>query len=1047
VNKTYWRSLNELENKAEFLEVLHREFPQAAAEYPEGISRRRWLQLMGASLALGGLGGCRWEKEILAPEVKRPANRIPGVPKYFATSREQGGYGQALLLQSYDGRPIKVEGNPQHPASLGATTQFAQASILGLYDPDRLDKPTRRHDGKTEEVTWETFEKDVLPLFERAERGSGIAVLAEPSSSISRADLKRRFLEKYPSAKWFEYQAISQDNAIQGSQIAFGSFARTHLNVADASVIVALDYDLFKSYPNSIKLTREWADRRVPTNPKGMVRLYAAESQMTTTGANADHRLAVRSNDIPAVLAQIEALVDEGLANPAAIEAKIKAEKSAETKIILAAAHDLVSNQGKGIIAIGPSHSPALHARVHRLNGILKNAGATVTYTEEPFGGSPAGIDQLRSLVEAMNGKLVGTLLILGGNPAYNAPKDIDFGAALKHVDHAIHLSLYDDETSTLSEWSVPLAHEYEVWGDTRSYDGTVTIRQPLIAPLLGGRSEIEILAWLAGDKVGEISAETTVSLGERIVRRSLQPFVGNDEARWQKAVHEGFIENTPFAAATVSVKGDIKPGDEKPSEKPKNGEIEVVFTESPHTYDGRYANNGWLLETPDFITKLVWENAALVSPETASALGIADSTFVELTLGKNTISLPAFIVPGLAFGSIGLEIGFGRTMAGVVGGFAPAKLESIGVDVGPLRNSDAFGFAKGVSIKSTGKKATLATTQEHFAIESLGSEETGRRSAELIREANLDEFEKHRDFAAHMIHSPPNVSLWKNSYTGKHQWGMAIDLAKCIGCSSCVTACQAENNIPIVGKEQVARGREMQWLRVDRYFAGDRNNPEVAFQPMTCQQCENAPCEQVCPVAATVHSDEGLNDMVYNRCIGTRYCANNCPYKVRRFNYFHFTGYLDKADKGNEILRRMLINPEVTVRTRGVMEKCTYCVQRIQNVKIEANNQQRPIKDGEIKTACQQACASGAIVFGDLADKDSEVSKQHADDRAYAVLGELNVHPRTRYLARVRNPHPALAVPRLKGHHGGEHGHGHDHEHHEKHEEGQPAKAEPAHS
>ena len=1047
MNKTYWRSLNELENKAEFLEVLHREFPQAAAEYPEGISRRRWLQLMGASLALGGLGGCRWEKEILAPEIKRPANRIPGVPKFFATSREQGGYGQALLLQSFDGRPIKVEGNPQHPASLGATTQFAQASILGMYDPDRLSAPTRRHDGKSEELTWDTFEKDVLPLFERAEKGSGIAVLAESSSSLSRADLKKKFLEKYPSAKWFEYQSLSQDNAIQGSELAFGTPARTHLNVADANVIVSLDYDLFRSYPNSIKLTREWADRRVPTNPKGMVRLYSIESQLSLTGTNADHRVAVRAGDIAAVLATIEALVAEGLADPAVIEAKVKAEKSEERKIILAAAHDLLSNQGKGILAIGPSHPAALHARVHRLNGILKNAGSSVTYTEEPFGGSPTKIDSLRSLVEAMNGKLVGTLLILGGNPVYSAPKDIDFAAALKHVDHAIHLSLYDDETSVHSEWSVPLAHEFEVWGDTRSYDGTVTLRQPLIAPLLGGKSEIEFLAWLVGDTAGEASAEQTISLGERIVRRALAPFVGTDEAKWQKAVHDGFVENTPFAATTPTVKGEIKPGDEKPSAAPKNGELEVVFSESPHTYDGRYANNGWLLETPDFISKLTWENVAILSPKTAADLNIEDSTFVELTLGKQTITIPAFVLPGPAYGSIGLELGFGRTMAGVVGGYVPAKLESIGVDVGPLRSTTGFDFAKGVSIKGTGKKAKLATTQEHFAIESLGSNETDRRAPELIREANLSEFKEHNDFAKHVVHSPENLSLWTLKLTGKHRWGMSIDLAKCIGCSSCVTACQAENNIPIVGKDQVSRGREMQWLRVDRYFRGDRENPEVAFQPVTCQQCENAPCEQVCPVAATVHSDEGLNDMVYNRCIGTRYCANNCPYKVRRFNYLHFTGYLDKADKGNEILRRMVLNPEVTVRTRGVMEKCTYCVQRIQNVKIEANNEQRPIRDGEIKTACQQACASGAIVFGDLEDTESQVSKLHADPRAYSLLGELNVLPRTRYLARVRNPHPSLEVALLKPHHGGGHDHDHGHEHDEKHEEGKPAKAEPAHS
>ncbi len=491
----------------------------------------------------------------------------------------------------------------------------------------------------------------------------------------------------------------------------------------------------------------------------------------------------------------------------------------------------------------------------------------------------------------------------------------------------------------------------------------------------------------------------------------------------------------------------------------PSNGQLEIVFAESSHTYDGRFANNGWLMETPDFITKMTWDNVAVLSPQTAKDLGVEDATMVSLTHAGKTIELAAYILPGQAYGSVGVQLGFGRRMAGVVGGYVMAKLDSVGVDVSPLRQSSAMSFSSGAEIKPLGKKVRFATTQDHFSIDSLGDEEIQRRSAELIREANLDEYKEHTDFAKHVVHHPPLLSLWKSPLNPNeaHRWGMTIDLAKCTGCNACVTACQSENNIPIVGKEQVIRSREMHWIRIDRYFKGDKENPEVTCQPVTCQQCENAPCEQVCPVAATVHSDEGLNDMVYNRCIGTRYCANNCPYKVRRFNYLHFTGYLDKAKEGNEILRRMMLNPEVTVRTRGVMEKCTYCTQRISAVKIQAKNAQRAIVDGEIKTACQQACPADAIVFGNLSDPESRVAKLQASNRSYALLGEINTVPRTQYLAKIRNPHPALAAPRMKGGHG-EHGHGegHDHEHNNEHghEEGhehkegaEPAPAEAKHS
>ncbi|MBY0587509.1 TAT-variant-translocated molybdopterin oxidoreductase [bacterium] len=1036
MNKTYWRSLNELHDKPEFLEILHREFPQAAAEYPDGISRRRWLQLMGASLALGGMAGCRWEKEVIAPELSRDPNRIPGVPVMYATAREHAGFGEALLVRSYDGRPTKVEGNPEHPASLGATTQFAQASILELYDPDRLDSVKHRVDGKEEPKSWADFQASVMPLLERSGDGGSIAFLVEASSSPSFADMKKRFLAKYPAAKWFEYESISRDHDVAGAMAAFGQPARTHLKLADANVVVALDSDLLRSHPNALVHTRDWAARRDPDHASGMIRLYSFESQFSITGANADHRVPVRSSEIAAVLATLESLVEEGLGSAEAILAKLAKESEPRTKTILAAAHDLVTHPGTSVVSIGPGQPPALHARVHRLNARLQNVGKTVIYTDEPNGGRPSHVESLKSLVEAMRAKMIGTLFIVGGNPAYTAPADVDFVGALKSVDHPIRLGGYDDETAVLCEWALPMAHAFESWSDTRTYDGTVTLIQPLIEPLHGGRSAIETIALLLGDTAPEVSSELAKSLGERIVRRTSLAWVGSDEAKWKKSLHDGFFADSVLLPVNVTVKPEIKPGEEQlGGASPTNGKLEIVFSESSHTFDGRFANNGWLMETPDFITKMTWENVAILSPKTAEDLNVKDATLISLEHAGQKIELPAYVLPGQAYGSIGVQLGFGRRMAGVVGGYVPAELKSVGVDVTPLRSAPGMGFASGAKVVPLGKEIRFATTQDHFSIDPLGDEEIQRRSHELIREANLDEYKSHPDFAKHVVHHPPLLSLWKSPLNPNepHRWGMTIDLAKCTGCNACITACQSENNIPIVGKEQVTRSRELHWIRIDRYFRGDKENPEVVCQPLTCQQCENAPCEQVCPVAATVHSDEGLNDMVYNRCIGTRYCANNCPYKVRRFNYFHFTGYLDKAKEGNEILRRMVLNPEVTVRTRGVMEKCTYCVQRISSAKIQAKNAQRAIVDGEVRSACQQVCPADAIVFGNLADENSRVAKLQKGDRSYALLGEINTLPRTLYLARIRNPHPALAVARLKPHgqeHHQEDGHEHGHEH-----------------
>lgn len=1167
MNKTYWRSLNELAQTPEFLEMAHREFPMAATELPEGMSRRRWLQLMGASLSLGGLAGCAWQIDTIAPMTQRPANRTPGVPKFFATGWENAGYGEPLLVRNYDGRPIKIEGNDRHPyfavpegqRSRGPSSQFAQASILEFYDPDRLRNPVRRttktRTGRQdpEPATWRQFEHEAEQVLKQY-RPEKIAVLAEPSSSPSLAAMRDRFLKAYPGSRWFEYESISRDNEHQGAIEAFGEPLRAHMHFDKAKVVVCLDADPFRWHPNALRHQMDWVKRREPvwTGKVGesqlkkdeMGRLYVIESQFSVTGANADHRLSLPSSQIGAFLALLEARVpnaaSEDASTLAGIDEELDVAESEHLRVALAAVGDLIRNRGQGLLVVGPSQPAAIHARVHLLNQRLGNLNETVIFTAEPLKEATPDryVDQLKELVDGLENNQYGVLLVLGGNPVYAAPADVDVAGALSKVGLSIRLGLYDDETAQHCDWTVPLAHPLESWGDTRTYDGTVTLIQPQTYPIVNERAalteptaeerrqgptlhdalmhslaeegfhdlpdvqHLHILAWEAPEreevnegqatgavfngplakakvnateiqkKIIELLApRSAIELlavligdddwhGKTIVRQTLNREYSLDDAGWRKAVHDGFVANTALAAVSVKVRDSIKAGEERISrEAPSNGKLEVIFQTSGHTYDGRFANNSWLIETPDFLTKITWENPVLMGVQTASDLGVKDSTLVRVRYKGRAIedAMPVYVLPGMARGTVCLTLGFGRTMAGMVGGYTPVEIDTVGVDVGQLRTSEAMSFDSGLEIEPLGVPYRLSSTQDHYLIDTIGRNEVSRRSPELVRQLSLEQYEENPG-ALSEVHLPETglKSLWnlergrtqdsmlekkaENQNLVRHAWGLSIDLNKCMGCNACVTACQAENNVPVVGKEQVFNSREMHWLRIDRYFRGSFEEPDkvdLLFQPMLCQQCENAPCEQVCPVAATTHSDEGLNDMAYNRCVGTRYCANNCPYKVRRFNFFHYTKPL-KYDEN--ILQRMVINPEVTVRSRGVMEKCTFCVQRIESAKIHSKNEMRPIADGEIVTACEQACPTNAIVFGNLFDAESRVSKLHKDKRSYALLEELYTAPRNLYMVRLRNrhPHPHFEERWLETpHHGheeaGEHGdheHDHDHEH-----------------
>jgi len=1060
----YWRNLAELENTPEFEDFLRKEFPDAATTAPGSTSRRRFMQLMGASFALAGVSGCakvkeagetaeglaRWEKENILPYARRPEGLEPGSIRYFATGMELAGAMQALQVATFDNRPYKMEPSPAHPYSQGGTDAYAQASILGLFDPDRSDKVL----SKNAESSKKAFADFAGPHFSalRQKGGQGLRILAGSTSSPSMHALKRRILGLMPKAQWVQWESLSRDNAMLGAKMAFGSSHRTHLDLDKAKVIVSLDDDMFGSHPARLRLARDWAKHRKPEDGD-MNRMYVVESRFTSTGASADHRLPVRAEQVKAFAMALEGAVKAGLGQGKAGAKKGFLSTGKASKFVDAIAADLVANKGEGVVTVGHNQPAEVHALGHRLNAMLGNAGKTATYTA--FKDRDSETQQFKGLVADMAAGKVETLVMLGANPAYDAPGDVDFAGALSKVATSIHLGLYVDETAKVSGWHVPMTHFLETWGDGRTWDGTVTVAQPLITPMFNGTSALEMLATIAGEtkatpldlvrntitalmvpeaaapaaeaeaaeaekapadaKDGEEAAKPAEPEDADLVkaRTALAAFKAGFD--WRKVVHDGYVAGSEFSAvqpalAAFTVSAPAERAYTASSEL-NSGELEVVFYDDGKVYDGRFANNGWLQETPDFMTKLTWDNAAVLSPATANKLGIKDTDLLTLSVGGKSITAAAYVMPGQSTGSISIAVGYGRRSAGVVGGYTTKGYEQVGFDVQPLRTSDSLFSAVGVTVAKAGGSYKLATTQSHNMIDTSGMNAIQKRIPILVRSGTQEQFKADPAFTKKKDHLQKKdlFSLFeeRNWSDAAHQWGMSIDLSNCMGCNACVVACTSENNVSIVGKDQVLKGREMHWLRIDRYFAGNTEDPELAAMPMACGHCENAPCEQVCPVGATMHSAEGTNDMAYNRCIGTRYCANNCPYKVRRFNFHNYNE--DLKDPANA-KKMMIFNPDVTVRMRGVMEKCTYCTQRIHYAKRQAKIENRSLKDGDIVVACQSACPTNAIVFGDLKDKKSRVRKEQELGRSYAVLQELNVKPRTQFLARIKNPNPALA-------------------------------------
>ncbi len=1003
-DQRFWRSLAEYENETsepdetpEFVEPL---------DPPSSLERRRFLQLSGATVALAS--ACRFKEDKLLPFTQQPEGVVPGVARYFMTAMEFRGAGVGLKVKSFDGRPIKIDGNPAHPDSLGATCAHHQASLLELYDPDRSQGVARLADAQLIDTSDAELQSFAGELFKglRETKGRGLSVLSGSSSSPSLADMRVRWQARFPDSKWYEYEPASTDNERLGSTLAFGAPFRTHLRLERARVIVCLDADLLASRIDSLALARAWSKGREPESG-AMSRVYAFESSLSETGAAADHRYSLRSEHVKAVAAHLDHELTRrvsagsvaGAAQPAP-SAKFLEDPNLQ-KVLAAVVGDLVLHAGASLVAVGAAQPPEVHAIGHRLNALLGNTGKTVEYTAIRGALDLGPADSIANLALEMSAGRVETLLILDSNPVYTTPADVDFGAALAKVKNKISVGLYRDETSQKCDWHVPLAHYLESWGDVRASDGTISVQQPIIAPLYGGKSLIELLAMLSGD---------AVTKGQEIVQRALGELT-SDPRLWRKAVHDGIVPASAWQSESPVLRS-IPPLTFTPGElsglELEAEQLELVLAPDPKLYDGRFANNGWLQELPDAATKLTWDNALLISPKTAKSLGVTDNMLATLSVDGRSLSVPVLMSPGQAPGSLKLYLGYGRTAAGRIGGQAGSdEAPPVGVNAYRLRSKRLWSFARGASLQPSSERHKLATTQDKHNMDRIGKFGTEERLPMLVRQANLTEFVKEPDFAKHVVHHPPLLSLWKEpvEYTG-HKWAMSIDLNKCIGCSGCVVACQAENNIPVVGRERVAMGREMQWLRIDRYFKGDPEQPETVHQPVPCMHCEHAPCEQVCPVGATTHSHDGLNEMTYNRCIGTRYCSNNCPYKVRKFNYFNF--HEDLKDEKN-LVKEMVFNPDVTVRFRGVMEKCTYCVQRIRETTTRATRENRPVGSDEVTTACQDSCPTQAIIFGDMNNAKSQVAARKGSSRDYALLEELNTRPRTTYLARVRNPHPEL--------------------------------------
>ncbi|MEX1063337.1 MAG: TAT-variant-translocated molybdopterin oxidoreductase [Balneolaceae bacterium] len=1001
---SYWKSLNELAHNEEYKKFNEREFPEGASELTDQVSRRSFLRVMGASIALAGFASCRRPVQKIIPYTEMPENLVQGVPLHYATAKPFQDSLSGLLVENTDGRPTKIEGNESHPENRGRTNIYDQAEILNLYDPDR-SRSVRRNGESVSGDDFIAFARDHF-----SDTGRRIAVISEASSSPTLGRLKEQMAARFPNSSWVTYEAFDEESQLEGTRLAFGRRLRTVNHYDRADVVLSLDSDFINphEHKNNVANARQVTGRReVRSTEDTLSRIYVVENKFTNTGSYADNRLRLKASEIGPFTYALAAHLSGSVEGLEAFSGLSNDFSGHEWIPLLAG--DLLANRGMSIVTAGNQQPAPVHAAAAAINLALGNAGSAVTWHEVPHIEDNPQRDAFRELARQLDNGTIDTVILAGTNPVFTAPADLDFGNALGRADTVIHLGDYRDETAASADWHINRAHFLEAWGDGYSYTGTRSVIQPQIQPLFSGWSGLELFNVIISGQWAD---------GYSLVRETWNEFYPDDfEDRWRRILHDGIDTGGHFPEINTDLSAGFADVISSLPDMSRIEGFEIAIRPDATVFDGRYANNSWLQELPDPMTKITWDNVALMSPATARQLGIPvtrglnenEAPVVRIEAGGRAIEIAAWVQPGHADNSISLSVGYGRNGIGRIA-------DGVGVDTYPLRTTDA-GYFRSADISVTGRNYEIACVQDHDSLE-------GR---EMIREATMEGYRENPDFASfesfHGYEVPGlaeglelgtdnPVTLFTPQHFPEHQpqWGMAIDLNSCFGCGVCTIACQAENNIPVVGKREVGRRRMMHWIRTDRYYEGDEDNPRAMHQPIPCMHCDHAPCEEVCPVAATTQSDDGLNQMTYNRCIGTRYCANNCPYKVRRFNFFNYSKEFLTTGDDPEIIQ-MAMNPDVTVRFRGVMEKCTYCVQRINRVKSQAKietGSPKPV-DGAMKTACQQACPANAIHFGDLTDSDSNISRLKQNERDYVLLKELSTRPRTSYLGKLRNPNPEL--------------------------------------
>lgn len=1018
----YWRGFSELHNDEEFQKAKRKEFEDSVEkgfEIPAlpPISRRKFVALLSASAAFAAAGCSDYrDKGEIIPYNKKPEETTIGNPNYYASTCTACPSLCGILIKTREGRPIKIDGNPDHPVSRGKICAQGQASVMNLYDPDRLREPafvTGKDSLKT--IAWQDADDKIInDLKNFTKSGKEIAVISHSVQSPTQKKLFDDFTAAYPATKFYSYEYISDSNIRSAWKKCYGKENLPVVNLDRAKVILSLESDFLGTEGNKVENLRMYSDKREVVNGLDFNRLYSVESVMSLTGMNADYRLRLRTDLIEefvlsllnefVVKKKISSFAGDGAVQTVLSKYSLDAFSKKNNlsgeyvKILL---NDLAENQGSSFVSAGWILPESVHIAVNMLNEVLGNSKIYSNESEYQQVLPLTSKADFESLVAKMKSGSVGAVIHYGTNPVYQLPGYYNYAEALKKVPLNISLCEVPDETSAVCNYVLPVNHDLESWGDFKARTGIYSLQQPVIAPIHKTRQkEAILLNWITGNPAGyneTIYHSYLKSNWEKNIYTTLnvKPLFKDF---WFAALHDGVVKSKEKLSETLSFKKEAFTSDMFRTTAQEG--FVLLLTDNYRVGNGKFSNNGWMQELPHPASKIVWDNYAAVSPDTAKKSGINSNDKIEIKAGDKAVTMPVFVQPGMADNVVSIELGYGRTSGGKIS-------TGVGVNVSDIISKNGERLFTGVTVSKVAGTYELISTQEHYPIDEKRYKDIHIKR-HIIQEGTLEEYKKDPEF----LYKETKTERDANNYTSVNtpheypglKWAMTIDLNKCIGCGECVMSCNIENNIPVVGKDQVKANREMHWLRIDRYYAGTPQEPRASFQPMLCQHCDNAPCENVCPVAATTHSPDGLNGMAYNRCVGTRYCSNNCPYKVRRYNFFDFRDHVADGHYYKEPMT-LVSNPEVTVRSRGVMEKCTFCLQRIMKGRQDAIIENRILKGSDVKTACQEACGANAINFGDMNDKDSDFNKKFREHKlSYNVLGEIKVRPNVTYIAKLKN-------------------------------------------